>query len=201
MSQDIRICFIGDSFVNGTGDRTYLGWTGRLCLGLAERGLAVTYYNLGVRRDTSVDIAHRWERETATRLPQDCDNRIVFSFGTNDTTLENERQRVPMPNALQSCRQILKSAQDQYPVLLIGPPPIADSAQNTRTRDLSERFSELCADLNVPYLDIFTPLSQSTAWQEAVEAGDGAHPGAEGYGAIAHLIQAWPTWKQWFDAP
>jgi len=28
--QDIRICYVGDSFVNGTGDPAKLGWTGRL---------------------------------------------------------------------------------------------------------------------------------------------------------------------------
>jgi lysophospholipase L1-like esterase len=31
MTNDIRICFVGDSFVNGTGDETALGWAGRLC--------------------------------------------------------------------------------------------------------------------------------------------------------------------------
>ena len=29
MRQDIRICFVGDSFVNGTGDEAALGWAGR----------------------------------------------------------------------------------------------------------------------------------------------------------------------------
>jgi len=30
-AKDIRICFIADSFVDGTGDETYPGWAGRLC--------------------------------------------------------------------------------------------------------------------------------------------------------------------------
>jgi hypothetical protein len=29
--KEIRICFIGESFVNGTGDPEFLGWTGRVC--------------------------------------------------------------------------------------------------------------------------------------------------------------------------
>lgn len=29
--QEIRICFVGESFVNGTGDPAFLGWTGRVC--------------------------------------------------------------------------------------------------------------------------------------------------------------------------
>lgn len=31
MKDDIRIGFIGDSLVNGTGDAMALGWAGRLC--------------------------------------------------------------------------------------------------------------------------------------------------------------------------
>jgi hypothetical protein len=30
VASDIRICFVGDSFVDGTCDPDYLGWTGSL---------------------------------------------------------------------------------------------------------------------------------------------------------------------------
>lgn len=201
MSQDIRICFVGDSFVNGTGDRTYLGWTGRLCTGLAKQGRDVTHYNLGVRRDTSVDIWKRWEGETAHRLPYGCDNRIVFCFGTNDTTWENGQPRVELIDSLRHCRRILTTANKQYPVLMISPPPIADSKQNALTEKRCEDFLLTCSELKIPYLDIFTPLSQSQSWHKAVEAGDGSHPGADGYVEIADLIQEWSVWQHWFDAP
>jgi lysophospholipase L1-like esterase len=56
---DIRICFVGDSFVNGTGDPDCLGWTGRLCASRSRQGRSITYYNLGVRRETSADICDR----------------------------------------------------------------------------------------------------------------------------------------------
>jgi acyl-CoA thioesterase I len=199
MSQDLRICFVGDSFVNGVGDRTYLGWTGRLCQNLADQGSAVTYYNLGVRRDTSVDIGKRWEAETTNRLPQGCDNRIVFSFGTNDATWENGQQRVCRIDSFRHCRRILSMAKNKYPILMISPPPIADPQQNTRTEKLCEDFWIQCQELNIPFLDIFTPLSQSRTYQEAIKMGDGAHPGAEGYVEMAHLIQSWSVWKSWFS--
>ena len=47
---EIRICFIGDSLVNGTGDEAALGWAGRLCAMANESDIPVTYYNLGIRR-------------------------------------------------------------------------------------------------------------------------------------------------------
>ncbi len=194
---DIRVCFIGDSFVNGTLDATYLGWTGRLCVDLAQGGLAVTSYNLGVRRDTSIDIARRWQGEARVRFADGCDNRLVFSFGTNDTAWEGQQRRVALSESINSARRILDDAQ-QYPALMVGPPPIADAAHNQRTQELSDQFATLCAQLQVPYLDIFTPLRQSTRWRQAVGQGDGAHPVAAGYEAIAQLVKQWPTWQQWF---
>ncbi len=65
----MRICFIGDSFVNGTGDDEALGWTGRIVATARAEGRDVTHYNLGIRRDTSADIAERWRAEVERRLP------------------------------------------------------------------------------------------------------------------------------------
>ena len=42
----MRICFFGDSFVNGTGDDDCRGWPGRLCAEARQRGCDVTLYNL-----------------------------------------------------------------------------------------------------------------------------------------------------------
>jgi len=46
--QEIRICFVGESFVNGTGDPEFLGWTGRVCRDAQRKGYEITHYNLGV---------------------------------------------------------------------------------------------------------------------------------------------------------
>jgi acyl-CoA thioesterase-1 len=62
-SEDLRICFIGDSFVAGVGDETALGWTGRLLARSAEAGRPATGYNLGIRRNTSTDIRARLRDE------------------------------------------------------------------------------------------------------------------------------------------
>ena len=60
---DCRVCFIGDSFVQGTGDPTGLGWVGRVVSETKQAGWNITGYNLGVRGETSRDIMARWERE------------------------------------------------------------------------------------------------------------------------------------------
>ena len=38
MIHDLRICFVGDSFVAGTGDETALGWVGRVTATAWHRG-------------------------------------------------------------------------------------------------------------------------------------------------------------------
>jgi lysophospholipase L1-like esterase len=193
----MRICFIGDSFVNGTGDPECLGWSGRICVAANQHGCDLTYYNLGVRRDTTQDILKRWSAESRCRLPTEDDGRIVFSFGTNDTTIETQKRRVELNNSLDNTYQILSLAARIYPVLMISSPPISDIDQNLRTQELSTQIALVCSHLNVPYLDVFTPLQASSIWMHEVATGDGAHPGAAGYSELAKLIQDWSAWNSW----
>jgi len=137
MAVDIRICFIGDSFVNGIGDETALGWAGRLCASASASGLPVTYYSLGVRRDTSKDILLRWENECALRLPGSCDGRVVISCGVNDTVIENGKVRVTLEESRENMRKILEGAK-KYNVIMVGAPPVDDDEQNTRIKAISK---------------------------------------------------------------
>ncbi len=107
---EVRICFVGDSFVNGTGDPECLGWTGRICVNANKKGYDITYYNLGIRRDTSTDIAKRWSQEVSVRLPKEYDGRAIFSFGLNDTTVENGKTRVDLKKSVENAYSILSKA-------------------------------------------------------------------------------------------
>jgi len=196
--KDTRICFFGDSFVNGTGDPTFLGWTGRVCNAVASQPCSLTHYNLGIRGNTSEQIESRWQHESALRLPQGCDARLVFSFGVNDNRIEASKIFVE-PEASVSCaRRILSAARRKYPVVFIGPPPVEDAAMNQRTAATSAAYAQLCESLDIPYLDTYQPLSQNQVWMREVALIDGAHPAAEGYAAMAHLISQWPAWQAWF---
>jgi lysophospholipase L1-like esterase len=193
----MRLCFFGDSFVNGTGDPECLGWAGRICADARRNGSDLTYYNLGVRRDTTRDIAERWRHEALIRLPSDIDGRLIFSFGVNDCLLDAEQQRVRPDIALETAREILAQASEWRPTLFIGPPPIADNEANERIATLSFAFLALCAEQRVPFFDAFTPLSTSRVWMREVADGDGAHPGAAGYALFADLLGAWRPWREW----
>lgn len=118
-ARDSRLCFIDESFVNGTGDSTHLSWTGILCQTLSRRGDRVTYYSLGIRRETSTELLARWQEECTRRLPPGCYHRVVFCFGVNDTTLENGSTRVALARSLANARTILSDAKQLYPVLMV----------------------------------------------------------------------------------
>ena len=195
-STDHRICFVGDSFVQGTSDPLCLGWTGRVTQDAVARGVNVTHYNLGIRRDTSRDIAARWEQECAARLPADCEQHVVFSFGVNDTSIFEGVQRVSEEESIANFQNILRTASSSYEVLVIGPPPMPDSIHNRRVERLDKQFSELAATLNVPYLSVFEVLRKDEHWLREAIANDFAHPGKYGYARLAGLVQNWSRW--WF---
>ncbi|NDJ17253.1 GDSL-type esterase/lipase family protein [Myxacorys almedinensis] len=193
----MRVCFLGDSFVNGTGDPEYLGWVGRLCGSARQTRPDLTSYNLGIRRETSRQLRQRWRQEVALRLPAEVEGRLVFSFGANDTTVENGRQRLATVDSLDHLRAILTEAKAGFPVLMIGAPAIADPEHTARIETLSHKMAIVCHSLSVPYLDTVSTLKRSEVWMQEVAAGDGAHPGAAGYAAFAELVENWAAWQAW----
>jgi acyl-CoA thioesterase I len=199
VSTAIRLCFFGDSFVNGTGDDACLGWVGRVCSAGRRDGLDLTCYNLGIRRDTSADIRRRWEREARARLPPEHDGRLVFSFGANDCCPSDDGQgvRVPHEQVLINAQAILATAQAWRPTLMVGPLPVCDRDTDDRIAALSAAFVPLCAALRVPYLEVFHVAATSDAWRREVATGDGAHPNVLGYVIVAEAFQRWPPWQAW----
>ena len=192
-----RICFVGDSMVNGTGDPDCLGWSGRICAAAQRAGHDLTYYNLGIRRETSADIAGRWREEVARRLPPEVDGRVVFSFGLNDVTLEDGRPRVPLEASVEHARRIFGEAARAYPTLVVGPPPTTLPARRPLLVELAGRYQRLCQELAIPYLDVLASLERSGLFVREALEHDGAHPRAAGYAEWAGLVERWAAWQAW----
>jgi lysophospholipase L1-like esterase len=193
----MRICFFGDSIVNGTGDPDCLGWVGRVCAAARQGGVDITSYNLGIRRDASADILGRWRREAELRLPAEHPRRLVFSFGVNDCIQENGACRVPGAQTISNARAILGTAAAYAPTLMIGPAPIAEAEVNARVQELIPALRAVCHALGVPFLDVFDRLEASSIWMREIAEGDGAHPGRHGYEALAALVNGWAEWRAW----
>jgi acyl-CoA thioesterase-1 len=197
-SGDHRICFIGDSLVQGTGDPECLGWVGRVSAKALVSGWNVTAYNLGIRGDTSRDIVARWKNEAVRRFPADTEHYVVFSFGVNDTMFVEGARRISLCKSRESFLKIFELASSQYSTVMIGPPPVSDSDHNSRIEELCHLFEELAQQLDIPYLLVYEKLRQDTIWMEEVNEDDGAHPRAGGYQQLANLVAQWPSW--WFKS-
>jgi acyl-CoA thioesterase I len=190
------VCFVGDSYVVGVGDPEHRGWVGRLAEWSDHDGVPITVYNLGVRRDTSDDIARRWADEVAARRAAGSEDRLVLSFGVNDTTVVGAGPRVAPERSLANLSAVIERARAmRLPVLVVGPPPVADPEQNRRIRALEAGFGTCAAQLRIPYVSVFAALAADPRWTDAVADGDGAHPRAAGYALLAELVR--PAWQPW----
>jgi lysophospholipase L1-like esterase len=195
----MRVCFFGDSFVNGTGDDDCLGWVGRLCAAERRSGLDLTAYNLGVRRDASVDILCRWRGEAEARMPPGCDGRLVFSFGLNDCAPNDHGggPRLSRETTLANASAILGEAAGWLPTLMIGPLPVTDDpARNEVVIQLSHALGELCDELDVAFLSVVPAIDALyPLWRAEAEAGDGVHPNRASYAALAEWIHSSEVWR------
>ena len=187
----MRLCAFGESTVNGTGDPDHLGWVGRAVRGRRE----ITLYNLGVRRETSTELAARWREEALRRGTSDQPMRLVFSFGLNDCGAEGDGVRVAPDRAAANATAILGEALALCPCLMVGPPPPADPGLRDRARALVPRLAAAAARTGVAFIDVFAALEADPVWMREVAEWDGAHPGAEGYGRLAAIVAADPAWE------
>ncbi|RKT18655.1 lysophospholipase L1-like esterase [Streptomyces sp. 1114.5] len=183
-----RICFLGDSFIQGLGDPEFRGWVGRVLQAAAPDATA---FNLGVRRNTSTQVLHRCWPEVEARTAPGADNRLVVSFGANDAVEEAGSPRVAHRETVANLAALLDGARRRgLGVLVVGPPPVlaGGAAHLARLRRLTPELARVCAEFEVPFVDVTEALAADPAWVAEAGAGDGAHPGAGGYGRLAQLV-------------
>lgn len=186
---DLRLLCFGDSFVAGVGDPRGQGWVGRVVEAAHAAGRPLTAYNLGVRRETSVEVAVRWRFEAMPRRSPGADCRAVFAVGANDTTLEDGRVRVAPERSCMALDKMLgQAAEVGLPAAVAGPPPAGDAEQQARVVALSDAFAEVCAARDVPFWPVAGTLLASRTWLDEAAAGDGAHPAAGGYDLLARTL-------------
>lgn len=198
---DRRILFFGDSFVAGVGDRTGLGWVGRVVAASHVAELPLTAYNLGVRGDTSADVAARFEAETRARMRvATASYGVVLGFGANDMTEEDTRLRVAPGEAARTLGRLIDLAGSSgNAVFVVGPPPVGDRDQDERIRELSSQFEHVATHRGVPFVETAKVLGAHDVWRNDAAANDATHPGAGGYSALAELVLG-AGWLGWLGA-
>lgn len=198
MLGESHVLFFGDSFVAGVGDPQARGWVGRVAQASAEAGLAFTPYVLGVRRETSVQVAARWRAEAGPRMSADAARGgVVFSFGANDAIVQDGSPRVRPDLTLRTLQRVLdEAAAIGTRAFVVGPGPVGQPAPDARIVRLTERMGSVCEARGVPFVAVAEALGASAAWVSEARAGDGTHPAAGGYEELARLVLqgGWLDW-------
>ena len=189
--------FFGDSITLGVNDTLAGGWIGRFA-GLASQraGLPVppsTFYNLGVRKHSSLQIRERWASEYRSRVNDATVPYLIFCFGTVDMAAPHGNVAVPMQESTQNAQAILSEAQMEAPVLMMGPPPVKNPDHLERLNKLNETYAGLCLDLGVAYLDLLKGLPAVYV----ADLDDGLHPGKTGNMLIAEQLLNAPIVQGW----
>ena len=194
---DVRVCVLGDSFTAGVGDPTGAGWVGPVAAAARRAGWDLTLYGLGVRRDTSVDVARRWRAETSWRLRDGDRYGLVLAVGLNDVVLEDGRPRVSPGRSVAAVAEVLDGASARgWPVLVVGPPPVSGEEESERSAGLSAAIADGCAARSVPFVDT-SGLAADPVWVAEVGAGDAYHPSTRGYARLAARVE--PVFLRWLD--
>ena len=192
MTRDVRVCVVGDSFVNGYGDPKALGWLGRVTARTPTGEMALTVYELGVRGDSSADVLARWRGETARRFVPTAENRLVVAVGRHDLAqgLSLARTRLNLANIVDD------ATTGGLRPFVVGLAPSLDPATNEQLKPLVAAQQDVCSRRNIPFVDCFTPLLGHEQWYADLAAGDGTHPGQAGYGLLAWLVlhTGWGSW-------
>ena len=181
-------CFFGDSITLAVNDAPAGGWVARLAARAAEKGLNIppdTFYNLGVRKNSSRDILSRWEDEYKVRALEGSPATLVFCFGTVDMAAPNAVPNVPVGESAANARDILSKAKEYGSVLMVSAPPVKNEEHNQRLEALCTAYSAICKSVDVPFIDLFHPLMEA-GYIEELE--DGIHPGPRGNTMIANLL-------------
>ena len=184
--------FFGDSVTLGVNDAPAGGWVARLAGKAAGKGLNVppdTFYNLGVRKNSSRSILARWEAEYQARAMEGCPSVLAFCFGVVDMVAPHATPNVPVGESAANAREILLKAKEYGNVLMVSAPPVKDEEHNQRLEALCTAYAAICRSIDVPFVDIVHPLMEAGYIDDLA---DGIHPGPQGNELIASLLAEHP---------
>lgn len=189
--------FFGDSVTLGVNDAPFGGWVSRLAGKMISSGLATppdTFYNLGVRKNSSLMIRQRWENEWRLRAIDGVPSLFLFCFGTVDMAAPHGQSNLSLEESAEQARQILTRAKNFGSPMLVSAPPVAGKEHSLRLETLCSAYASACESVHVPFLDIFHTLEKN-GYGETL--ADGVHPGPSGNEMIASAIASSPLFSRW----
>lgn len=182
----MKLLFLGDSLTAGYADESGLGWAGRLAIKAMRTGRDLTWYNLGIRANTSTDIHNRWKEEVDRRCG-DQQPHLVLSMGAADIA-----RGVSIETTQTNALAMLTEMTARGPLLVIGPPPSLREGYAQAVVPLDTMLSGLAKRHGIPYVSSLRLLDGMPTYETSLKTGDGIHPDANGYAVWAEALLARP---------
>lgn len=193
---ELNICLLGDGFAKGCNDPERLGWAERLMALTQESQGDLSFFNLGIPHQRSDEVAARVS-ELVPRMPKGADNRLILCLGLEDTQLVGGKPVRSTQESVESLKSIIVKTRPHFKMVMVGLPPVYDPQRNMRIKRLNSYYRELCLKARVPYVDIFTALSEDVQYKRELVSTDKVLPSAKGYTKVADLI--WNDRAWWFN--
>ena len=158
----MRICFFGDSIVNGTGDPDCLGWVGRVCAAARQKRRRCHRLQSGhsARHQRGYSRALAPVRRTLACRPR---WRAAWCSRSASTTASSKTalRRVQPAQTVANARAILAAAVAYAPTAHDRRRRrLAETDVNARVQELDRRhLRAACHELGVPFLDVFDRLA------------------------------------------
>lgn len=115
----------------------------------------------------------------------------MLATGANDCVIEDGVPRLPAARSTALLGELLRTcAAAGLPAFVVGPAPVGDPEADAEVAGLDRAFAGVCKDAGVPYVPVARALQADGEWLNEAAAGDGAHPGAGGYAALARVVLA-----------
>nr|NLD39961.1 lysophospholipase [Actinomycetales bacterium] len=184
---------LGDSLASGYGDARRLGWLGRV-LARSTTPEADFVAVLPVPRETTTQLASRWQAEASRRWAGAEERRLLLAPGGWDaiTGVSLARTRLNLANILD------EALTQRLSVFFVGPAPTLREDDDT-VAALDGACYDVCERRGVPYAALYASLKADDRWHTDLGAGDGVHPSQIGHGMIAHVVMA-QGWHHWFGS-
>lgn len=145
------------------------------------------FYNLGACKNSSKEILARFDNEFSARNLPGSTPFFFLMCGVVDTMKFTDIPYCSIDESKENYLALLQKAKAKGQIIAISPSPVANEEQNSRLQELIAVQEKICAEQNVPYLNIFPALHNN---EFISDLKDGVHPSERGNILIAHAIDA-----------
>ena len=205
-----QLVVLGDSGVQGWGDRDGGGWCERLRLDWMRTPGGPVVYGLGIRGDGLERVAARWTHEWSCRgeRRRHRPDGVMLSVGLNDSARVGRRDgraQLNLDGYGFGMGQLLDEIRRETSVLVLGLTPVDEHVMpfagclwysNQDIAAYERALGEVCQEADVPFLALHERMCAQPEWLSWIEP-DGIHLNASGHRWIHQQLLQWNALLEW----